>query len=228
MTRRRLHLLASVVLASLALMARAADEDMPKPAPSPHTIGAAKLIVGDLAKTQQFFETMFGMKEVAHYRADGLYDEPIMGFDSGARLALFQPRKTGNMDCTFCLDCVQACPHDNVGVTSRLPASELIIDPPRSGIGFFSRRKDLAALVIVFTFGALLNAFGMVSPIYALQNLLANLLRLNYEAPVLGVIFIHEVYAGLAMPQFDNTLLGLLGISSGTYLGLKTTSERTT
>jgi hypothetical protein len=93
------------------------------------------------------------------------------------------------MDCTFCLDCVQACPHDNVGVISRLPASELVVDPPRSGIGFFSRRKDLAALVIVFTFGALLNAFGMVSPIYALQNQLASLLRLNHEAPVLGMIF---------------------------------------
>lgn len=42
---------------------------------------------------------------------------------------------------------------------------------------------------------------------------------------VLGVIFIHDVYVGLAMPNFDNTLLGLLGISAGTYLGLKTTSE---
>jgi hypothetical protein len=43
---------------------------------------------------------------------------------------------------------------------------------------------------------------------------------------VLGVIFVHEVYAGLAMPEFDATLLGLLGISAGTYLGLKTTSEQ--
>lgn len=43
---------------------------------------------------------------------------------------------------------------------------------------------------------------------------------------VLGVIFIHEVYAGLAMPVFDTALLGLLGISAGTYLGLKTTGEK--
>jgi hypothetical protein len=27
------------------------------------------------------------------------------------------------------------------------------------------------------------------------------------------------------MPDFDVTLLGLMGISAGTYLGLKTTSE---
>ncbi len=44
----------------------------------------------------------------------------------GCELALFQPLKAGNMDCTFCLDCVQACPHDNVGIISRLPAAELM------------------------------------------------------------------------------------------------------
>lgn len=43
---------------------------------------------------------------------------------------------------------------------------------------------------------------------------------------VLGVIFVHDVYVSLAMPEFDNTLLGLLGISSGTYLGLKVTTEK--
>jgi hypothetical protein len=94
------------------------------------------------------------------------------------------------MDCTFCLDCVQACPHDNVGIMSRLPAAELTIDTQRSGIGFFSRRKDLAALSVVFTFGAVLNAFGMVSPVYAAQSWLAGVLRINQEAPILGLIFI--------------------------------------
>jgi ferredoxin len=107
----------------------------------------------------------------------------------GCELALFQPRKVGNMDCTFCLDCVHACPHDNVGILSRLPGEELLSDPIRSGIGYFSRRKDLAALAIVFTFGALLNAFGMVSPVYAVEIWLGKLLRVNHEAPVLGVIF---------------------------------------
>ena len=38
---------------------------------------------------------------------------------------------------------------------------------------------------------------------------------------VLGVIFIGSVYKNLAMPQFSATLLGLMGISSGTYLGFK-------
>lgn len=38
---------------------------------------------------------------------------------------------------------------------------------------------------------------------------------------VLGVIFCASVYDGLEMPQFSTTLLGLMGISSGTYLGFK-------
>ena len=108
----------------------------------------------------------------------------------GCELALFQPRKVGNMDCTFCLDCVYACPHENVGILARVPATELMIDPMRSGVGYFSRRKDMAALVIVFTFGALLNAFGMVSPIVALESWLGGVLHVSHEAPVLGVIFV--------------------------------------
>ena len=107
----------------------------------------------------------------------------------GCELALFQPLKAGNMDCTFCLDCVHACPHDNVGILSRTPGDELLVDPHRSGVGVFSRRKDLAALTIVFCFGALLNAFGMVSPIYALENWIGKLLHISSEAPILGLLY---------------------------------------
>ena len=114
---------------------------------------------------------------------------PLVTIQRGCELALFQPRKTGNLDCTFCLDCVEACPYDNVGIMSRVPAAELNADPMRSGIGFLSKRKDLAALTIVFTFGALLNAFGMVSPIYALEQWLANALGIRYELPLLGFVF---------------------------------------
>jgi hypothetical protein len=36
---------------------------------------------------------------------------------------------------------------------------------------------------------------------------------------VLGIIFIMEVWRKLAMPEFNDTLLGMMGISSGTYIG---------
>ncbi len=83
----------------------------------------------------------------------------------GCELHLFPPRKTGNLDCTFCLDCIHACPHDNIGISARLPASELWSDAFRSGIGRLSRRPDLAALVLVLVFGAFANAAGMVGPV---------------------------------------------------------------
>jgi opacity protein-like surface antigen len=44
---------------------------------------------------------------------------------------------------------------------------------------------------------------------------------------VLGIIFVSSVYAQLAMPNFNATLLGLMGISSGTYLGFKFPEKKT-
>lgn len=38
---------------------------------------------------------------------------------------------------------------------------------------------------------------------------------------ILGTMFCIGVYRALAMPEFDGTLLALMGISSGTYLGFK-------
>lgn len=38
---------------------------------------------------------------------------------------------------------------------------------------------------------------------------------------VLGIMFMSSVYNSLAMPEFSATLLGLMGLSSGTYIGFK-------
>ena len=133
----------------------------------------------------------------------------------GCELALFQPGKVGNMDCTFCLDCVHACPRDNVGILSRLPASELMVDPRRSGIGHLSRRKDIVALTIVFCFGALMNAFGMVSPAYVVEQWLGQLLHITSEASVLGLIF---AFFLLVEPAI---LLGLAAWTSRAWAGVK-------
>ncbi|MEA2338998.1 MAG: hypothetical protein QOE82_3005 [Thermoanaerobaculia bacterium] len=43
---------------------------------------------------------------------------------------------------------------------------------------------------------------------------------------VLGVIFVGSVYKNLEMPEFSATLLGLMGISSGTYLGFKVPEKK--
>jgi hypothetical protein len=88
----------------------------------------------------------------------------------GCELHLFVPRKAGNMDCTFCLDCIHACPHDNIGMVAAVPAAELCHDPVRSGVGRFGKRPDLAMLVLVLVFGAFANAGGMVAPIADWQD----------------------------------------------------------
>ena len=38
---------------------------------------------------------------------------------------------------------------------------------------------------------------------------------------ILGIIFVSSVYNSLSMPEFSATLLGLMGLSSGTYIGFK-------
>lgn len=108
---------------------------------------------------------------------------------NGCELYLFQQRKAGNMDCTFCMECIQACPYDNVGIIARNPLDEFRRDANRSGIGKLSERPDIAALALVLVFGSLVNAFGMVAPVYRFERWLAGVLHLQSEPAVLAIVF---------------------------------------
>lgn len=85
----------------------------------------------------------------------------------GCELALFQPKKAGNLDCTFCLDCVYACPQQNVGLLAAVPGGTLLDAAPRSSIGRLFRRWDWTALAFALTFGAFANAAAMTPPVAA-------------------------------------------------------------
>jgi polyferredoxin len=115
---------------------------------------------------------------------------PRVVIQRGCELALFLPAKAGNLDCTFCLDCVHACPHDNAAIGFRVPGEELADDRRRSAIGRLSRRTDIAALALVFTFGALLNALAMTAPLYAVERWLGAWLGTSREAGVLALLFV--------------------------------------
>lgn len=82
----------------------------------------------------------------------------------GCELDLYLPRKVGNLDCTFCLDCVRACPHDNIGVFATAPAVETVERAPRASLGRIEQRADLAALaLLVISFG-FVGAAAMTAP----------------------------------------------------------------
>lgn len=101
----------------------------------------------------------------------------------GCGTLLFAPQIRGNMDCTLCLDCVRACPHDNVSLFARKAGREL------SKPDAWSRRWDMSILVIALAFMSLSNAFGMIPPYYALQEQLALQFGINSEFIVLLFIF---------------------------------------
>ncbi len=108
----------------------------------------------------------------------------------GCELHLYQPRKSSNMDCTYCLDCIHACPHENVGILAGAPGNALWHDSFRSGVGWFSRRPDLAALVVVLAFGAFVNAAGMVAPVLEWQDQLTSLLRQRSQLLASSLYFV--------------------------------------
>ncbi|MEM9774312.1 MAG: FesM [Chloroflexota bacterium] len=100
----------------------------------------------------------------------------------GCGTELFAPRIKSNLDCTLCLDCVRACPHDNVILGARNPLKEV-------KEGTWPARWDISFLVLIFTFSALGNAFGMVGPVFQLEAWLANVLNVQDEALPLLIIF---------------------------------------
>jgi cytochrome c oxidase assembly factor CtaG/polyferredoxin len=122
----------------------------------------------------------------------------IQGRDGspGCATGLFQPRKAGNLDCTFCLDCVRACPYDNVGVLAVTPGAELWRDTFRSGIGRLARRTDIAALALVLVFGAFANAAGMVAPVVQWLDGLSS--WLGQATPLLAITAFFFVALGVA------------------------------
>jgi cytochrome c oxidase assembly factor CtaG/polyferredoxin len=103
----------------------------------------------------------------------------------GCETALYLPRKRGNLDCTFCLDCARACPHDNVGLVSVAPGITLVRDPQRSSLGRLSRRFDVAALALVLVFAAFAGAALMSAPVLALEQRLVQ--RWGQVSPLLVV-----------------------------------------
>lgn len=136
-------------------------------------------------------------------------------YERGCELHLFQPRKSGNFDCTFCMDCVHACPHQNVGIIAVVPAHDLILDRHRSSVGRFSKRADIATLVGLLVFGAFVNAAGMIAPFSAWAEFVRVSISSDSMVPVVTVIFATALLLGPAI------LVSLCGAFSRLFGGIQ-------
>jgi cytochrome c oxidase assembly factor CtaG/ferredoxin len=103
----------------------------------------------------------------------------------GCETDLHLPDKVGNLDCTFCLDCVRACPHDNIGVLAVVPGADLSGDPQRSSLGRFSGRIDVAALALLLVFAAFTSAAAMAGPVMEWRDRLTS--QLGLASPLLFI-----------------------------------------
>jgi ferredoxin len=159
------------------------------------TLSPAELRIRDAGtchgcRTFDCIKGMTGMTEMTGMTGTQTPAEPVRVVQRGCELGLFLPGKVGNLDCTLCLDCVHACPHDNIALVTRVPAMEILDTRRRSGIGKLEDRVDIAVLAVIFTCAALINAFAMTAPAVALERRLAAILDVRSEAVVLGVLFV--------------------------------------
>jgi len=102
----------------------------------------------------------------------------------GCGTLLYVPQIKSNMDCTFCLDCARACPHDNVALAARSPLRELVNTSARP------KRWDLGFLVVSLAFMGMFNAFGMVTPVYGFLVGMSQLTGIPSRGVLLGIMFL--------------------------------------
>jgi polyferredoxin len=127
----------------------------------------------------------------------------------GCGTELFVPQMTSNLDCMHCLDCVRACPHDNVALMARTPGRELF------QADAWPKRWDISLLVIGLAFMGIVNAFGMIPPVYDLMQDMARTLGLTTlglsDFAIEGIVlFIVFAVGGLVAPVLFSLLAASL------------------
>lgn len=138
------------------------------------------------------------------------------GHFPGCETNLFVPTITSNMDCTYCFNCVRACPYDNVALSLRAPGRELWRQP-------YTRRGGLALIVMAILLASwgVLNAGAMIGPYFSMAQGLADLLNTRSELVVLSLLFFLVGIVGLALTSLLSVSADRLGgIRSGPLTAL--------
>lgn len=111
----------------------------------------------------------------------------------GCETNLFVPSISSNLDCTLCLNCLRACPHDNVALEIRNPLREAILEKPKT---------DWTWFIVSLTWAGLLNAFAMIPPYFAVAAWLSSTLGTRDEALLLGIILAVPLSLGLTLTNW--------------------------
>ncbi len=112
----------------------------------------------------------------------------------GCETGLMVPTVTSNMDCTYCFNCVRACPYDNVALRLREPGRELAKDP-------WSGRRGVSVqlLGVLLAVWAIMNALAMIGPFQALAGATARLLGSHDRGVIVLALYLAFSVAGLAL-----------------------------
>ena len=150
--------------------------------------------------------------------ADEVVNPNGRGFFPGCETGLFVPTITSNMDCTLCLNCVRACPYDNVALTVRAPGRELHHAP-------WARRGRLAvvSMGVLLAFFGVMNALAMVPPFYEAAERLSAVLGTRDEALLLVLLYAGVTLGGLGLTLAAAAAADALG---GRREGLRAAFER--
>ena len=133
----------------------------------------------------------------------------------GCPTELYLPSKAGNLDCTFCMDCVRACPEGNAAVIPVRPGASL-------GRGRVKGRGwglDLTVLGGLFVWGAFVNAMAMSAPFVDAQSALATRLGFGESAAFASVSLVGWLVVPPVLVVWPLARLG--GGLSGVRLSLK-------
>lgn len=155
------------------------------------------------------------LSEITHPNGEGHFP--------GCETNLFAPTIQSNMDCTFCFNCVRACPYDNVALTARTPGWEWAQAP-------WKKRGRLAIMLmgVLLAVWGLLNAVAMIGPYYDVAAGLAQLLGTRSQGLVLGVILLLSTVLGLGAVTLVSVLADTLGGAKSAFSteGVKTALMR--
>jgi len=124
----------------------------------------------------------------------------------GCESDLMVPTITSNMDCTYCFNCVRACPYDNVALRLREPGRELAKDPWRHRAG----ATTLLFGVLLAVWGVM-NALAMIGPFQAIADVAGRVLGTHDHGVLVLVLYGVASVLGLALTVAFALLADLVG-----------------